>query len=137
MSRDSHSRKNEEQVREAVALILAEEVSDPRLDLVTVTGAKTSPDRSIATIYVSADPLSYDSVLAGLESAKGRIRSLLGKALGWRTTPEVRFFIDEAIDEGSRIEQVIASVKASGGAPASTDLDDTLSGEGSTERESE
>lgn len=121
MSRDSHSRKNEEQVREAVALIIAEEVSDPRLDLVTVTGAKTSPDRSIATVYVSADPERYESVLAGLESAKGRIRSLLGKSLGWRTTPEIRFFIDEAIDEGSRIEQVIASVKASGGAPVASD----------------
>lgn len=117
MSRDSHGRKSEEQVREAVALIIAEEVSDPRLDLVTVTGVKTSPDRSVATIYVSADPDRYDSVLSGLESAKGRIRSLLGRSLGWRTTPELRFFIDEAIDEGSRIEQAIASVYAAGFAP--------------------
>lgn len=137
MSRDSHGRKNEEQVREAVALIIAEEVSDPRLDLVTVTGAKASPDRSIATIYVSADPGRYDEVLAGLESAKGRIRSLLGRALGWRTTPEVRFFIDEAIDEGSRIEEVIAKVYASGRVPAAPAAEETSAESADADSDSE
>lgn len=132
MSRESQGRKSEEQVREAVALIITEEVSDPRLDLVTVTGVKTSPDRSIATIYVSADPERYGSVLEGLESAKGRIRSLLGRSLGWRVTPELRFFIDEAIDEGGRIERVIASVYAAGLAPASDDSQDG-SGEAAAE----
>ena len=107
MSRESHSRKNDEAVREAVALIINQEISDPRVAFTTVTSARTSPDRTVATVYVSAEPERYEEVLAGLESAKGRIRSLLGDALGWRATPEVRFFIDEAIDEGSRIEAVL------------------------------
>lgn len=113
MARESHGRKAEEQVREAVAIILAEHVSDPRISGVTVTGVKTSPDRSVASVYVVTDPARYADALAGLESAHGRIRSLLGRALGWRTTPEVRFFIDEAIDEGDRIEIALHNVPPS------------------------
>ena len=60
--------------------------------------------------YVSTDPERYDEVLAGLESAKGRIRSLLGHALGWRVTPELRFFIDEVVDAGMRIDEALTAV---------------------------
>lgn len=108
--KESFGRKSEEQVREAVAAIVATEVSDPRLDLVTVTGAKVSPDRSVANIYVTAEPERYDSVLEGLESAKGRVRSLLGRALGWRVSPELRFFIDESVDAGERMAEALQHI---------------------------
>lgn len=110
MSRESFGRKVEEQVREAVAAILATEVSDPRLTLITVTGAKVSSDRSVASVYVSADPERYDEVTHGLESAKGRVRSLLGRSLGWRVTPELRFFIDESVDAGDRISEALTHI---------------------------
>jgi ribosome-binding factor A len=108
--RESFGRKSDEQVRETVAEIIATEVSDPRLALVTVTGAKVSPDRSVAEVFVTASPERYEEVLDGLESAKGRIRSLLGRALGWRDSPEVRFHIDESVDEGQRIAQALTHV---------------------------
>lgn len=110
MSRESYGRKNDERVRETVARILAKEISDPRLSLITVTGVKTSPDKSVASIYVSADPGRYEEVLAGLNSASGRIRTLLGKALSWRVTPELRFFIDESIDQGEKISKALLDV---------------------------
>ena len=96
MSRESFGRKNDEQVRELVATLIAREISDPRV-----------------SIYVSAEPSRYDEVLTGLESAKGHIRSLLGKSLGWRVTPELRFFIDESIDEGERIGDALLNVPPS------------------------
>lgn len=113
MSRESFGRKNDEQVRELVATLISREISDPRVSMVTVTGVKTSPDRSVATIYVSSEPSRYEEVLAGLESAKGHLRSLLGKALGWRVSPELRFFIDESIDEGERIGDALLNVPPS------------------------
>jgi ribosome-binding factor A len=112
MSREQFGRKNDEQVREMVATILSQEISDPRLFLITVTGVHVSPDKSVATIYVSSDPDRYEEVLAGLESAKGRIRSLLGKTLGWRVSPELRFFIDDSIDEGARIAAALEREQA-------------------------
>lgn len=110
MSRESFARKTDEQVRETVASILMMEVSDPRVALITVTGAKVSPDKSVASVYVSADPSRYDEVLAGLKSATGHIRSRLGQALGWRVSPELRFFIDESVDAGERIERALLDV---------------------------
>lgn len=108
--RESFGRKSDEQIREAVAEIISTEISDPRVALITVTGAKVSPDRSVASVYVSAEPGSYDDVLAGLDSARGRVRSLLGRNLGWRVTPELRFFIDESVDAGERIAEALANV---------------------------
>jgi ribosome-binding factor A len=96
-----------------VASLLVSEVSDPRLELVTVTGAEVSPDRSVLLVFVSTDPGRYDEVLEGLESAKGRIRSLAGRALGWRVTPELKFYIDKSVDSGMRIEEALQQVPPS------------------------
>ena len=100
----------DEKIRELVAEILATEISDPRLSMITVTGAKVSPDRSVASVYVSAEKERYDEVMAGLESARGRVRSLLGRSLTWRVTPELRFFIDESVDTGARIAEALREV---------------------------
>lgn len=110
MSRGQHStggRRSEEQVREVIATILAQEISDPRVEFVTVTNVLLNADRTVASVYVSTDKGQYENALAGLESAKGRIRSLLGHSVEWRQTPEIRFFIDDAIDEAERIDQAI------------------------------
>lgn len=110
MSREAFGRRTEEKVRETVAEILVSEISDPRVALVTVTGAKVSPDKSVASVYVSAAPDRYDEVLAGLTSAAGRIRSILGRSLGWRVSPELRFFIDESVDAGEMIDRALSNV---------------------------
>ena len=112
MARQQFKRKNSEAAREVVALIIEREISDPRIVLTTVTGVEVSPDKSYANIYVSNDPERYEMMLAGLESAKGRIRTLMGQALGWRNTPELRFFIDDSIDEGQRVADILAEADA-------------------------
>ncbi len=113
MKQTPNSRRLNEQAREVVASILIDEISDPRLGLITVTGAEVSPDRSVMIVYISTDPGRYDEVLEGLESAKGRIRSLVGRAITWRVTPEIRFFIDQSVDSGERITQALKDVPPS------------------------
>lgn len=110
MKQTKQSRKVNEAVRTALASIVLTQVADPRLSLVTVTGAEVSKDRSVANIYITADRSSYADVEAGLASAKGRVRSLLGQELGWRVTPELRFFLDTTIDEAERISQALGDV---------------------------
>lgn len=109
MKQTPRTRKVNEMVREAVAIILSEEIADPRLDLVTVTSAEVSPDMMVANIYVitHGDDDRYAELLEGLESAKGRIRSLLGQRITLRFTPELRFLIDRSVDEGMRISQAL------------------------------
>jgi len=110
MKTTPNTRRLNEQAREVVASLIASEISDPRVELITITGAEVSPDRSVLLVFVSTDPERYEEVLAGLESAKGRLRSLLGHALGWRVTPEMRFYIDESVDSGMAIDAALREV---------------------------
>jgi ribosome-binding factor A len=108
------NRKVNETAAQEVATILLFDVADPRLRLVTVTGAEVSRDRSVMEVYVSADADFYDDVSAGLESAKGRIRRLLGERLSWRVTPELRFKIDIGADAAERISEILSDERARG-----------------------
>ena len=109
MHEESHSAARvDEQRREVVAEIVATEISDPRVDARHGhrRQGQLRPQRA-PSVFVSASPERYDEVLEGLESAKGRIRSLLGHRLGWRVTPELRFHIDESVDAGVRIAEAL------------------------------
>jgi ribosome-binding factor A len=110
MKQTPQSRKLNEVVRTALASILLAQISDPRLEFITITGVEVSKDRSVAHVYVSATAARYEDVQAGLASAKGRIRSLLGQELGWRVTPELRFFIDTSVDEAQRIASALTDI---------------------------
>lgn len=108
MKQNSSSRKLNEQAREVLAHILLFEVSDPRLDMVTITGCEVSFDRSMCNVYYTVDPSRYEDAAAGLAAAYGRIRSLMGRALHWRVTPELRFMLDASVDEAQRIAEALA-----------------------------
>ena len=107
MKQNNATRRLGEQLREKLGYILLFEVSDPRLDLVTLTGVEVSIDRSFARVFVSCDGDRYDEVLEALGSAKGRIRSLLARSLDWRVTPELDFRIDRSTDEAERIARAL------------------------------
>lgn len=109
MKQTPNSRRANEALRSKVASVLLFHISDPRLEMVTVTDVKVSKDRSVADVYVAAGKDRYEEVKAGLEAAKGRIRSLVGKELGWRVTPELRFEIDETVDDAEHIAIVLES----------------------------
>lgn len=108
MKQSNSSRKLNEQAREALASILLFEVSDPRLRLVTITGCEVSFDRSFCNVFYTAEPGRYEAAAEGFEAAHGRIRSLLGRALSWRVTPELRFLLDSSVDEAQRISDALA-----------------------------
>ena len=107
MKRTPATRKAAEELRSKLSSVLLYNIADPRLELVTVTDVEVSKDREVADVYVSADESRYDEVLAGLDAAGGRIRSLVGKSLGWRVTPELRFHIDRSVDTAMRIATVL------------------------------
>ncbi len=107
MKKTPATRKASEILREKIASVLLFHVSDPRLQMVTVTECVVSKDRSVAQVFVSCDKARYDEVAAGLEAAKGRIRSVVGRELDWRVTPELRFTIDTTVDTAERIAEVL------------------------------
>lgn len=132
MKETPRTRKINESVREAIASILIDEIADPRLDLVTVTAARVAPDLTSANIYVTAhgDEARYREVIDGLESAKGRVRSLLGRRVKLRFTPELRFHIDETVDAGMRMAEALKNVP-----PTLANLDESATDETSSSGE--
>lgn len=110
MKQNNATRRLGEQLREKLGYILLFEISDPRLDLVTITGVEVSIDRSFARIFVTCDGDRYEEVLEALASAKGRMRSLLARTLDWRVTPELDFRIDRSTDEAERIARALENV---------------------------
>ena len=107
MKQGSSSRRVNEQARQVIAETLMFEISDPRLSMVTITGCEVSFDRSVCNVYYTATPGTYDEVQVAFEKAGGRIRSILAKKLSWRTSPELRFFIDQSVDEAERIARAL------------------------------
>ena len=104
----------QEQVREEVSQMLATEVRDPGVGLVTVTRAKVTADLSLARIYwtIMGDAAERQKTAKALERAAPFIRHLLSERLTLRRSPEVKFIFDESVAAQDRIERIIQEIHA-------------------------
>ena len=111
MASNRIGRINEEIQRELSALIPA--VKDPRVSgMISVTAVETTPDLRYANAYISVlDKENGERVLKGLRSASGWLRRELGSALKLRYTPELVFQLDDSIDKGAHILELLRSVE--------------------------
>ena len=102
-------RRVAEMIRKEVGDILRFEFGDPRVGRATVTRAEVSGDLAIARVYVSVlgDPAEQDETLEVLSRARGRVRSLLGRRVRLRQTPEVRFVFDSTVEFSIRLEKLL------------------------------
>jgi ribosome-binding factor A len=95
-----------EVVREALAEELAQ-LSDPRLELVTITGVDVSPDLRNAVVYYaqlgSHDPETADA----LRAAAPHLRGALGRDVRLKYLPRLDFREDPAIEAGQRMEEIL------------------------------
>jgi ribosome-binding factor A len=88
---------------------------DPRLAVVAITSVTLTDDLAFARIYVRAgvdgggDPRQ---LLSGLSAASGRLRGEMGRALGLRRAPELRFVYDDGIERAERVEELLAEIEA-------------------------
>ena len=80
----ARARKLAVRIREIVAATLEMQVKDPRLGMVTITDARVTPDLREATIFytVYGDDVARADSARALESAKGVLRSTVGKQTG-------------------------------------------------------
>ncbi|NHM14579.1 30S ribosome-binding factor RbfA [Xiamenia xianingshaonis] len=111
MKQSAANRKVNEHAREVIAHILLFEISDPRLQLVTVTGCEVSYDRSYCNVFYTTEPERYEEAAAAFKKAAGAIRSLMAKELSWRVAPELRFLLDESVDNAERIAEALQKGK--------------------------
>ena len=96
-----------QQIQRALSELIRRELRDPRLGMITLTDVRMSPDLSYAKVYYSvlgADPHLAQQILT---QAADMLRGPLGRALGIRHSPELRFTQDELIESGARLSALI------------------------------
>lgn len=112
MPTEARARRVGDRIREELAEILIRHTSDPRLDMVTVTGVEVDREFTQATVYVAAlDSSRRDEILAGCRSASGFLRSALAARIPLRSFPRLRFRYDASAEEGARIEELLRKIK--------------------------
>lgn len=114
----ARSRKLAKRISTIVATAIELEIKDPRLRLVTITDAKVTGDLRDATIYYTVMGESLDAepdfagAAAGLEKAKGVLRSKVGAGTGVRFTPTLAFVLDTVPDTARHMEELLARARA-------------------------
>lgn len=96
--------------------ILQRHTKDPRIGFVSVTDVELSPDLRHARIYVSilGDAAAKARTMEGLTRAQGFVRTELARRIRLRHIPEVVFKVDESIERGARVDQLLREVSRSG-----------------------
>lgn len=103
-----------EQIKVIVAEFLERRIKDPRLGFVTITDVRLTGDGREGTVFytVLGDEQSRADTAEALESARGLIRSHVGKLLGMKFTPTIAFVLDAVPESAAQIEDVLARARA-------------------------
>ena len=103
------ARKVADRIHEIVAQMLDTKIKDPRLGFVTVTDVRVTGDLQHASVFytVLGDDDARAASAAALESAKGLIRSEVGKQVGIRLTPTLEFIADALPESAKSLEEAL------------------------------
>ena len=107
-------------VQTELASWLLREAEDPRLRQVTITAVRMSPDLRLARVYIRtlAGPEGGAEAVRALRHGASHLRAVLGRELGLRVTPELRFEYDATPDQARRVDELLRQ-----GLPPESDKD--------------
>jgi ribosome-binding factor A len=102
-----------EVIMRELAQMIQQEVSDPRVGMVTVSHVDVSSDLKYAKVYVTRltgveSDQDVDECIAGLTNAAGFLKRGIAKRVEIRTVPELRFYYDKSLEHGFRMDELIA-----------------------------
>lgn len=105
----ARARRLSVRIREVVADTLRTQVKDPRLGMITLTDVRVTPDLREATIYytVLGDAEEHAATAAALDSARGVLRTQVGRQTGIKFTPSLSFVTDEIPDTARQIDELL------------------------------
>lgn len=106
-------------VSEEFREILAEEIprlKDPRVGFVTVIAVRVTPDLRHARVSYSTmgDEKEKRATAAALRSARGHLRTVIGRQVRLKVLPELEFEEDEALRTADRIEELLQRLHREG-----------------------
>lgn len=114
MASEARQRKLADRIKVIVAETLELRTKDPRLGFVTITDVRVTPDLREASIFytVYGDDEERESTAAALASARGMLRTEVGRGTGIKFTPTLEFIPDALPDSARHVEELIARAAA-------------------------
>ena len=106
-SKPGRGQRVADQIARDVAELIPQEVRDPRVGLVTITGCEITPDYAHARVFftvIGSDPAQCEQ---GLAAAAGMLRSKIFKKLRIHTVPTLHFVHDTSVERGFEMDRVI------------------------------
>ena len=115
-------------LRQEIGAILSKDIQDPRIGFVTVTDVETAPDLSVARVWVSVigQPAERDVTMKALQHAMPFVRRELGGRLSLRRMPELQLRLDDTVQRGTRVLQLLAEIEAGGIIDAPPPIEESL-----------
>ncbi|MFE5586187.1 30S ribosome-binding factor RbfA [Kitasatospora sp. NPDC056531] len=115
MTDTARARKLADRIQVVVAQTLERRIKDPRLGFVTITDTRVTGDLREATVFytVFGDDTEREATAAALESAKGVLRSEVGKQTGVRFTPSLTFVADALPENARNIDDLLDRARTS------------------------
>ena len=104
-------RRINEAIKEIIGTALAQDIKDPRIGFVTLTGVDTAPDLSHAKVFVSVygKQAQKEASMEGLRAARAYLQRLIGDELPLKRIPSLDFVYDASVDQGMRIQAILKS----------------------------
>ena len=101
-----------EELKKEISLVIDQSLKNPNITgIISVTKVKTSPDLKFARVYISIiNSKSKKNTLDGIKNAAGYIRSEIAKRVNLRYTPELNFIIDDSMEYGDKIENILKQI---------------------------
>jgi ribosome-binding factor A len=105
-----------DRVSEEFREILAEgipKLKDPRIGFVTVTAVHVTPDLRRAVVYytVLGEEGERKATAAGLRSASGHLRQIVGHQVRLKFLPELVFEEDDTMERAGRVDELLRRIK--------------------------
>lgn len=104
-----------EQIHQELAQLIAREVKDPRIGMVTLTSVDITADYAYATVHFTVMPSDDETVertLEGLRRSAGFMRSQMGRRVRIHTNPQLRFVHDRSVEHGVGMSRLIDEANA-------------------------
>lgn len=97
------------QMQRELALLVRDELNDPRLGMITIQAVRIVRDFSYATVYFTliGGELSNQETTAILNEAAPFFRHELGHRINLRSLPKLHFLYDESVEQGARLSALI------------------------------
>ncbi len=110
------SRRTEQigdEIQRVLGEVILNEVKDPRVGFVTITGVTVTPDLSRANVRVSimGDDAQRKETMQALQRAKGFLRHRVGDEITLRIVPELVLHLDTSLDHAMRIGELLHDIE--------------------------